>query len=52
MILILAYNAPMVIQLKPTIAIAIALPMNTNKQIFLVYQEMPFENFGLVPNVL
>lgn len=50
MILALAYNAPLVIQPKPTIAVAIALPMNTNRQI--VYREMPFENFGPLPNVL
>ncbi|XP_063280967.1 uncharacterized protein LOC134565366 [Prinia subflava] len=44
-VLALAYKAPMVIQPKTPIAIAIALPMNTNKR--AVHPEMPFQSSNL-----
>ncbi|XP_039909922.1 uncharacterized protein LOC120747928 [Hirundo rustica] len=43
-VLAFTHKAPMVIQPKMPIAIAIVLPMNTNKR--AGYQEMPFESFN------
>ncbi|RMC16814.1 hypothetical protein DUI87_06067 [Hirundo rustica rustica] len=43
-VLAFTHKAPMVIEPKTPIAIAIALPMSTNKR--AGYQEMPFESFN------